>query len=437
MVGRLLGALLLLGECGAAQNPPPRLTTLYSFPCCAPGGVPENGYAPITPLTIGEGGVLYGTTWFGGSATPPSAYGYGTVFSLTPPAIPGGAWTYAMLYEFHGTDGANPGTRLLIGSGGVLYGTTRAGGSRGSGAVFSLTPPAVPGDQWSEAVLHSFGGELPNGNPDGYEPSALTMSPAGVLFGTTSYGGTPAGVDQENGVVFVLLPPVSPSTHWTESVLYNFGHSCAAGCNPSSLVLSGSGVLYGAAGSGGSFTGGVVFAVAPPASEGGTWSYSIIYNFGEYLNSAVTPVFVAVGANGLLFGTTINGGASNAGTIFSLTPPTAPGGAWTEALLYNLPPPPYLPTGTPGPTTLPITLGENNTIFGTTPFDGGGGFGTAYVLQPPSTPGGAWTEELLHTFTGGTDGSYPSGLAIGADGVLYGATQTGGYGFGVIFSLAE
>jgi hypothetical protein len=50
---------------------------------------------------------------------------------------------------------------LAIGTGGVLYGTTSAGAGTcfpypGCGTVFSLAPPASPGGAWTESVLHSF-----------------------------------------------------------------------------------------------------------------------------------------------------------------------------------------------------------------------------------------------------------------------------------------
>jgi hypothetical protein len=63
--------------------------------------------------------------------------------------------------------------------------------------------------------------------------------------------------------------------------------------------------------------------------------------------------------------------------------------------------------------------------------------GTAYALQAPATSGGAWTQILLHTFTG-SDGSGPTGLLMGSGGVLYGTTSLGGaYGAGTVFALTE
>ncbi len=81
---------------------------------------------------------------------------------------------------------------------GALYGTTQnGGGSAGSGTVFQLAPPATSGGAWTETVLHSFTGQ----NGDGAKPVAALVMSAGVLYGTTSKGGT-AG----KGAVFAVAP---------------------------------------------------------------------------------------------------------------------------------------------------------------------------------------------------------------------------------------
>lgn len=115
-----------------SRSPPPSAaggawteTTLYSFTGAADGDYPFYG------VVIGHG-VLYGTTGY----APPD----GNIYSLTPPATPGGAWTEVSLHNFtNGSDGGNP-SGVVIDSAGVLYGTTYSGGSSGDGTVFSVTP---------------------------------------------------------------------------------------------------------------------------------------------------------------------------------------------------------------------------------------------------------------------------------------------------------
>jgi hypothetical protein len=47
--------------------------------------------------------------------------------------------------------------------------------------------------------------------------------------------------------------------------------------------------------------------------------------------------------------------------------------------------------------------------------------GVLYQLTPPSAPGGSWTESILHAFAGGADGQAPnSPPAVDLSGVLYG-----------------
>ncbi|MGB8964941.1 MAG: choice-of-anchor tandem repeat GloVer-containing protein, partial [Candidatus Cybelea sp.] len=50
--------------------------------------------------------------------------------------------------------------------------------------------------------------------------------------------------------------------------------------------------------------------------------------------------------------------------------------------------------------------------------------GTVFKLTPS---GSGYTESVLHSFTGGTDGDNPwAGLTFGRNGVLYGTTTAGG-----------
>jgi hypothetical protein len=100
------------------------------------------------------------------------------------------------------------------------------------------------------------------------------------------------------------------------------------------------------------------------------------------------------------FGTTQNGGATNNGTVFKLSPPRTAGGSWHESFLYS-----FCATTNCVDGAHPVagvTLGRKGILYGTTQFGGTGAFGpqegTAFQLTPPATKGGAWTEAVLHSF---------------------------------------
>jgi hypothetical protein len=128
---------------------------LYSFcsqPNCADGSRPAAG------LIVDEHGALYGTTNQGGGSLPVD-FQNGTVFRLTPPATPRGAWTETVLYRFCSLaqciDGSGPSSGLLMYKG-ALFGTTGNGGTHKSGAAFKLTPSNVAGGPWTYTLLYSF-----------------------------------------------------------------------------------------------------------------------------------------------------------------------------------------------------------------------------------------------------------------------------------------
>jgi len=132
--------------CGAVyqlQPPTPPATTwteslLYVFT-----GPPKDGWAPSQNLAVGPTGNLAGTTFAGGSTDdicfPASYLGCGIVYMLKPPASTG-PWTKSTLGVFNGDNGGGP-NGVVLGKGGVMYGTTFVGGTTGGyGTVFELVP---------------------------------------------------------------------------------------------------------------------------------------------------------------------------------------------------------------------------------------------------------------------------------------------------------
>jgi uncharacterized repeat protein (TIGR03803 family) len=385
-----LGALTLL----RAQSP-----VIYSF-----AGSPD-GASPKRSVIV-SGTSLYGVTPFGGS-------GDGTVYELT---SSGGSWAESVLYSFAGgtSDGSEPDGNLLL-SGGSLYGTTSVGGTSGYGTAFRLKNSS---GAWTETVIHNFAG----GTGDGSYPYAGLLLSGGVFYGTTYYGGTDGG-----GTVFSLAPS---GLSWTETVLYSFGGS-GDGANPhSALTISGSGVLYGTTYNGGASGDGTLFSLTP--SGGGSWTEAVLYSFGG--SDGLNPHGgVALGSGGVLYGTTLSGGGSGDGVAFSLTPPVSPSTTWTEATLRTF------TGGTSDGAQLRagVLIGSSGVLYGATVEGGSSNAGVIYSLTPPTPPSTTWTESILYNFTGSSgDGSQPYADLVYSGGYLYGTTYAGGTSSdGTVFAL--
>ena len=406
--------ILVLTPLSLLRAQPGTLTTLHSF-----SGDNGDGAAPEAGVVIGSNGELYGTTLTAG-ASGRGIYGDGTVFRLTPPGTTAGTWTETVLHSFMGADGMSPFTPLLIGPSGVLYGTTRNGGTGANGLLgvaFALAPAAAAGGAWTYIVLHSF-----QGGTDGSQPgTGLVFGLNGALYGTTTFGGGGCKVrlNAGCGTAFELSPPALPGESWTETVLYAFGK----GCYPSSVVGRRNGILFVATNDS-SYDNGRVFRLSP-AQAGEPWTHTAISQLGLEDTSGLTA-----GPNGVLYGASGFGGPSGYGAVYELTPPVGPGAPWTESVIHGF-------TYTNGDGAFPashVTLAPNGALYGVT--SGGGmnsacpsyqGCGTIYELAPPATPGAAWTETVLYSFTGGADGSYPTGgVALGPNGEMYGTTLMGG-----------
>lgn len=85
---------------------------------------------PRANLVMDSAGNLYGTAYSIGT--------WGLVFKLTPSD---GGWTYTVLHQFGGGDGGNlPLGGVVLDANGNLYGTTSSGGAYGYGTLWEITP---------------------------------------------------------------------------------------------------------------------------------------------------------------------------------------------------------------------------------------------------------------------------------------------------------
>ncbi len=435
----LLAASNVLPMCHAQT-----FNVIYTFPS------ESVGYEPSGVPYIGAGGVLFGTTAFGGPNTPckATAIGCGTVFSLTPPAHSGDPWSQSILYGFSGVpDGGEPATSVLPGGSGTLLGTTSVGGPAtlqcryGCGTLFQLTPP-TGGGAWTEELVYEFL------RVDEF-PGSLLADSNGVLFGAAAVGGN-TSCSLGCGSIYELFP--STGGNYNLTPIHQF--SASAGYDPTSpLVAGANGVLYGTTENGGNNSAacgslgcGGVFSLTPPVPPANVWAFHDIHRFNGGTDGYEPSTGLLVGPDGTLYGTTRFGGTKGCaggggcGTVFSLT---QSGGPWIKRTLYSF------QGGSDG--NYPISgagnlvIAAGGVIYGVTS-EGGGtacngqGCGTLFQLTPPAVPGGSWKETILHAFTGGVDGENPfSGPAIDPTGVLYGfadggsGTSCSGGGCGVVY----
>jgi uncharacterized repeat protein (TIGR03803 family) len=115
--------------------------------------------------------------------------------------------------------------------------------------------------------------------------------------------------------------------------LYSFSNTAdlASGAGPSGITLGGDGVLYGTTTYGGFSTSqgncthgcGVAFSLTPPTSPGGAWTETLLWTFGMNQADGQFPQRLIMGPDGVLYGTTPSGGTRGRGTLFSLTPPAS------------------------------------------------------------------------------------------------------------------
>jgi uncharacterized repeat protein (TIGR03803 family) len=117
----------------------------------------------------------------------------------------------------------------LVSVNGILYGTTRYGGTDGYGTVFSITP------QGTESVLHSFTGGADGGTPY----LGVTVEHIG-LYGSTTAGDNFAGdcYLEGYGTIFNI------TSAGNKIVLYSFRHS-SDGDAPSMSLIEDNYTLYG------------------------------------------------------------------------------------------------------------------------------------------------------------------------------------------------
>jgi len=232
---------------------------------------PTDPSVPNAGLTADPGGLLYGTSYFGGAADD------GTVFSYTPST---GALTRMHSFSGLSPDGGAPYGALTRGTDGLLWGTTFSSTNGGdptyNGTVFNINPqapftlttfvfPGAPGGQYSQPK------------------AGVIQASDGKFYGTTGNGGlysiTKAGVLTDLGVF--------PST--------------LATTDPVAVPLQGAnGRIYGTTSDGGPVTNGL-------SDVGDVWVYAAGLKKPKPSVSWFLPANGAVGSSVVIAGTNFIG----------------------------------------------------------------------------------------------------------------------------------
>jgi uncharacterized repeat protein (TIGR03803 family) len=274
------------------------------------------------PLTEGADGAFYGTAEAGG------AFDAGTVFRV---AADGSS--FSVLHDFDGTQGRTPRTGLLLGVDGVLYGTTWAGGSVGAGTVFRIMADGssfsvlhnfdfVGVNGWAKPLLGLLQGSdralygATSGavfklstDGSGYTVLQRDVSPFGPRLLTGSdgffYGVSWAHGDFNKGAVFKLSPDFSAF-----EILHSFNDS--DGATPAGLSFGSDGNLYGATYGGGALGYGTLFKI----STDGT-GFAILHNF-DMVTGGRPYAALLKGADGSFYGTATEGGPGGYGVVYRM-----------------------------------------------------------------------------------------------------------------------
>jgi uncharacterized repeat protein (TIGR03803 family) len=355
-------------------------------------------------------------------------------------AANGRAQVFTALHSFTATSGSEgfSGTnsdgqfvfRGLLLSGNTLYGAAQAGGSGGCGTIF-----AVNANGTGFTTLHSFtatsvfnGNDSTGTNSDGVFPNGGLILSGNTLYGTAEDGGSSGW-----GTVFALN---TDGTGFTN--LHNFtatsgsAGSAGGGSGTNSdgaypldgLLLSGN-TLYGTAQYGGSAGWGTVFAL----NTDGT-GFTVLHTFtattgsvgGDGINSdGANPIGGLILSGSSLYGTAVQGGTAGYGTVFALN---TDGTGFRTLHSFT--------DGSDGGYPWDALILSGNTLYGTAAVGGSSGWGTVFAVNTNGTG-----FRNLHSFTGGSGGTYPKDGLILSGNTLYGTAfySSASSGNGIVFAV--
>jgi uncharacterized repeat protein (TIGR03803 family) len=249
----------------------------------------------------------------------------------------------------------------------------------------------------------------------------VNFQPVHHFFGVT--GATPALIQAANGNLYGTVPvgglygygfSFSVTTNGAFAMVYSFGGGSDGGAPEAALVQASDGYLYGTTTDGGANYAGTVFRISTSGALATLYSFT-----GGGDGGAPTTALVQAG-DGKLYGAASSGGQYDAGTLFRITI----NGTLTP--LYTNSADDYA-MGSP---SVSLVLSSNQNLYGTIYNSFWNIAGAVFSL----TTNGTYT--TVYSFEG-NDGDAPSGLVETSDGNMYGTSEDGGAnGAGVVFCLS-
>lgn len=311
-------------------------------------GTPAGGSLALGSLLV-SGSTLYGLASEDGNAN-------GIAFKLN---TDGSGFT--TLHSFTpGTEGYDPqGSFVLTGS--TLYGMTLQGGSAGGtpmngpGTIFKMNT-----DGGGFTVLHTFTRTLAS---DGGYPRGTLLLSGSTFYGATDFSGT-----FDHGTLFKMNMDGSDFT-----LLHSFGGpgegSAAGSFGPGVSLTQVGSKLFGITAHGGSAGNGTIFSVGLDGT-----GFTILHSFGADATDGFQPFGSLLYLNGLLYGTTSEGGGqqSASGVVFSIAPD---GSGYTVVHPFS--------TYEGGFQPFDSLTGAGNTVYGPNSSGGINNQGTIFSLTVP------------------------------------------------------
>jgi uncharacterized repeat protein (TIGR03803 family) len=249
----------------------------------------------------------------------------------------------------------------------------------------------------------------------------------GNLYGTTYAGGNLAACSDNPGCGTAFkLQPVSGGG-WKLKVLHTFQGKTDGAYPLAGVTLGADGNLYGTTINAGYKGFGTVYQLSP-ALSGELRKFRLLYYFHGLSDGSEPVGGLIFDAVGNAYGATVSGGGGQGwpgGTVYKLIP--TPTGRWKFNLLYTF-------TGDDMGGAEDLAFDGNGNLYGTAAV-GGVGWGGIFELSP--TQSGPWNFNVVYAFTNFTDGAFPvGGVALDSNGNIFGVTQEGGaYDAGVVFEI--